>query len=419
MRKNDVELNAKDGLINIENGELNVNDSDDITGATINITNKNGTFNYGIENNQEFQLGAFDGNVNILENANLTLKNGSSVTGKLNLQKDATLSMKNGTLLIIGNTSNWDGAIKNDGGRITVDDIVNTSSTASFVQTSGSTDINNSNITFNKNSAIKGGDVYIFDSALNLENSDVTGGNISLVGNSKFNYTGGNFNIDKLNASNGTENILINTMNGEINNSTIGSMDIKSQANFYIDIIGTETDQFKISSLSDDSKLFIKDWNLSGNVPAQRNIQLGYIFVDGNGNPINGENISITNKKISNSIGQQNWHSDYGQIGMMAGMMHGVNIAPGVNLIWEKETFSTYLTLQYMYNVNGAVNGKAGNVDLPNVKMERGYIQYGIGATKKLTDRCAGYFQAVLRNVGRTGVGFQAGFSIKLGKKNK
>lgn len=642
--KNDVELNAKDGLINIENGELSVNNGDDITGATINITNENGTFNYGIENNQEFQLGVSDANVNILENANLTLKNGSSVGGKLDLQKNATLTMQNGTSLTIGNTSSWDGTIKNDGGRITVDNFVNTSPTSSFVQNSGSTDINNSNITFNQNSAIKGGDVYIFDSALNLVKSDVTGGNISLVGNSNFNYTGGNFNIDKLNASNGTENILINTMNGEINSSTIGSMDIKNQANFYIDIIGTETDQFKISSLSDDNKLFIKDWALSGEVPSQSSIQLGSIFTDNDGNPLLGDNISVTDKTVSNPIGkyrlnrnslagtysidltgynsqvfrgqvatiaqwqnqlaiddmlfthsmvlpsfkeenskyankyaatdplfapyqysnkdgglwykaygtfehlqmnqgldvgnnsygalvgadfrmkelkkgwrfmptaylgyngahqyfsgvsqyqnggqmgfmgtwykdnfivssltyggvydnqmdvaghsensfnyfagtaakaaynwklhkdlslqpnlmvaynyfgQQNWHSDYGQIGMMAGMMHGVNIAPGVNLIWEKETFSTYLTLQYMYNVNGAVNGNAGNVDLPNVEMERGYIQYGIGATKKLTDRCSGYFQAVLRNVGRTGAGFQAGFSIKLGKKNK
>lgn len=307
--KNNVELNAKDGLINIENGELSVNDGDDIAGATINITNENGTFNYSNKNNQEFQLGAFDGNVNILENANLTLKNGSSVTGKLNLQKNANLSMKNGTSLIIGNASNWDGAIKNDGGRITVDDYANISSTASFVQTSGSTDINNSNITFNKNTAIKGGDIYIFDSALNLENANVAGGNIYL-NNSKFAYNGGNFNIDMLNVigSNSTGNILINTMNGEINNSTIKAMDIKSQANFYIDVIGNgntfETDKFKIESLGNNDKLFIKDWKLSGNIPAQKSTQLGSIFVDKNGNSILGDNIFITNKKVSNPIGR-------------------------------------------------------------------------------------------------------------------
>lgn len=117
-----------------------------------------------------------------------------------------------------------------------------------------------------------------------------------------------------------------------------------------------------------------------------------------------------------NYFGQQNWHSDFGQMGMMAGMLHGVNIAPGVNLIWEKETFSAYATLQYMYNINGACGGRAGNVGLPQVEMERGYIQYGLGFTKKFTDRASGYLQAVLRNVGRTGVGFQAGFNIRLGK---
>ena len=117
-----------------------------------------------------------------------------------------------------------------------------------------------------------------------------------------------------------------------------------------------------------------------------------------------------------NFFGQQNWHSDYGQMGMMAGMLHGVNIAPGVNLIWEKDTFSAYITLQYMYNVNGAVGGRAGNVDLPHMEMERGYIQYGIGFTKKFTDRASGYLQAVLRNVGRTGAGFQLGFNYFLGK---
>ncbi len=117
-----------------------------------------------------------------------------------------------------------------------------------------------------------------------------------------------------------------------------------------------------------------------------------------------------------NYFGQQNWHSNFGQMGMMSGMLHGVNIAPGVNFIWERDTFSAYLTLQYMYNINGASGGRAGNVNLPQLEMERGYIQYGIGFTKKFTDRASGYFQAVLRNVGRTGVGLQAGFLFRLGK---
>ena len=39
-----------------------------------------------------------------------------------------------------------------------------------------------------------------------------------------------------------------------------------------------------------------------------------------------------------------------------------------------------------MYNLNGAVGGRAGNVDLPHLYMDRGYIQYGFGFTKRFTD---------------------------------
>ncbi len=117
-----------------------------------------------------------------------------------------------------------------------------------------------------------------------------------------------------------------------------------------------------------------------------------------------------------NFFGKENWHSDFGQMGMMSGMLHGINIAPGVNIMWEKETFSIYCTIQYMYNVNQSTGGRAGNVDLPNVHMDRGYIQYGLGFNKRFGDRFNGFLQVVLRNVGRTGVGLQAGFQWQLGK---
>ncbi|MBR1776191.1 hypothetical protein IJ750_03870 [bacterium] len=116
-----------------------------------------------------------------------------------------------------------------------------------------------------------------------------------------------------------------------------------------------------------------------------------------------------------NFFGKENWHTDFGQMGMMSGMLHGINIAPGVNLIWEKETFSIYGTLQYMYNVNQSVGGRAGHVGLPNVHMDRGYIQYGLGFNKRFGDRFSGFLQAVIRNVGRTGVGLQAGFQWQFG----
>ena len=120
-----------------------------------------------------------------------------------------------------------------------------------------------------------------------------------------------------------------------------------------------------------------------------------------------------------NFFGQENWHTDFGQMGMMSGMLHGINVAPGLNLIFEKETFSAYATVQYMYNINQSVGGRAGNVNLPHVHMDRGYLQYGIGVNKKFTERFSGYLQAVIRNVGRNGIGLQMGFQWMLGGGSK
>jgi len=120
-----------------------------------------------------------------------------------------------------------------------------------------------------------------------------------------------------------------------------------------------------------------------------------------------------------NFFGQQNWHANYGSMSMMAGMMNGINIAPGLNLIWARDTFSIYGNVQYMYNINTAVTGSAGNVDLPNIDMAHGYIQYGLGVNKQFTNRASGYLEGFLRNVGRTGIGFQAGLNYSLGKDAK
>ena len=135
------------------------------------------------------------------------------------------------------------------------------------------------------------------------------------------------------------------------------------------------------------------NWNFAKNWALQPNVLIAY-----------------------NYFGEQNWYSDFGQMDMMAGMLHGINIAPGLNLIWEKETFSLYATVQYMFNIKQSVAGRAGNVELPDLAMEHGYIQYGLGVNKKFNERFSGFAQCVVRNAGRTGVGFQAGFQWKLGK---
>ena len=110
-----------------------------------------------------------------------------------------------------------------------------------------------------------------------------------------------------------------------------------------------------------------------------------------------------------NIFGRQNWGTDFGTMGMSSGYLNGINIAPGVNFIYARETWNLYATIQYMYNINDHVDGRAGNVSLSNVDMRHGYLQYGFGANKTWKDRLTSYIQIVFRNGGRTGVGFQLG----------
>lgn len=112
-----------------------------------------------------------------------------------------------------------------------------------------------------------------------------------------------------------------------------------------------------------------------------------------------------------NIFGKQSWGTDYGAMSMNSGTLNGINVAPGLNLIYSRDTWSVYGTIQYMFNINDQVGGKAGNVKLPNTEMRHGYINYGVGVTKTWKDRLSSYFQINFRNGGRTGVGFQLGLN--------
>ncbi len=114
-----------------------------------------------------------------------------------------------------------------------------------------------------------------------------------------------------------------------------------------------------------------------------------------------------------NIFGEQNWGTDFGALSMNSGLLNGINVAPGLNLIYGRETWSVYLTTLYMYNINDNVNGSAGSIGLPSVSMRHGYFEYGIGALKEWKERFLSYMQIDFRNGGRTGIGFQLGVSLK------
>lgn len=117
-----------------------------------------------------------------------------------------------------------------------------------------------------------------------------------------------------------------------------------------------------------------------------------------------------------NAFGNQNWGSNFGVLSMNSGMLNGINIAPGFNLIWNKKTFDIYATAQMVYNIMGGVDGRAGNIDLGYVRMRHSYFEYGLGVSKSFKDRFKGYLQFTIRNGGRTGIGFSGGLQWKIGK---
>lgn len=115
-----------------------------------------------------------------------------------------------------------------------------------------------------------------------------------------------------------------------------------------------------------------------------------------------------------NIFGEQRWHTDFGDMSMRSRMLNGVNVAPGINFIYGRENWSVYATVQYFYNILGYSQGRAGNVELEGIKMRHGFLEYGIGFTRSWKERFSGYIQFVIRNGGRTGVGFQGGLMYRL-----
>lgn len=114
-----------------------------------------------------------------------------------------------------------------------------------------------------------------------------------------------------------------------------------------------------------------------------------------------------------NAFGNQNWSSNYGNTSMLTNMLNGLNVAPGLNLILNKETWSVYATTQLMFNVMNGCSGSINDINLPSVKMGSTYFSYGLGFTKRFKDRLSVYGQVLFSNGVRTGVGFQGGLQWK------
>ena len=115
-----------------------------------------------------------------------------------------------------------------------------------------------------------------------------------------------------------------------------------------------------------------------------------------------------------NYVDGSNFNSNYDGFHHKVGAMNAYSVAPGLNLIWQKETFSIYALFQAMFNIGSTIAGTVAEVDLPHVGIKDPYFEYGLGASKYFLDRFSGYGQVVARSGSRKGVGFQLGLNLKI-----
>ena len=96
--------------------------------------------------------------------------------------------------------------------------------------------------------------------------------------------------------------------------------------------------------------------------------------------------------------------------------LNTIQLAPGVKIIGNfKNGWQPYAGIDMVWNIMGKTNYTANDTRLPELSIKP-YVQYGVGLQKSWGGRFTAYGNAMLRNGGRSGIVFQAGFRWALGK---
>ncbi|MDD3594148.1 MAG: hypothetical protein PHX18_05935 [Candidatus Gastranaerophilales bacterium] len=127
---------------------------------------------------------------------------------------------------------------------------------------------------------------------------------------------------------------------------------------------------------------------LPANLILQPNLTLAYSF--------------LTGHEGQNAIGET----------IKVNALNNLLVTPGVKLIGDYKGWQPYLTAGFAFPLFGKTLANVNNINMPDVTL-RPYIEYGGGVRKSFGERFAGFFEAVYRNGGRTGITFQGGFTIK------
>ena len=99
--------------------------------------------------------------------------------------------------------------------------------------------------------------------------------------------------------------------------------------------------------------------------------------------------------------------------------LNAIQLIPGLKIIGNTKTgWQPYASIDMVWNIYAGGNHvTAANSKLPQLSVKP-YVQYGIGIQKSWADRFTGFFEAMVRNSGRTGVSLQAGFRWNIGDKS-
>ncbi len=106
------------------------------------------------------------------------------------------------------------------------------------------------------------------------------------------------------------------------------------------------------------------------------------------------------------------WRSEYGSITMEAGGYRGWNVAPGMAVAYNRGEWSVHASAHYMFNVDNGVRGRVGELELRNADTGGGYLEYGLGAARKINDTLSLEGKATFRSgSGTRSYGGHVGFA--------
>ena len=99
--------------------------------------------------------------------------------------------------------------------------------------------------------------------------------------------------------------------------------------------------------------------------------------------------------------------------------LNAIQVIPGVKFIGNlADGWQPYIGINMVWNIMNKNKVMANDVRLPQVSVKP-YVEYGVGVQRSWKDRFTAYFQAMVRNGGRNGIAFTAGFRWLFGDGGK